>query len=344
MKMALVKNCKQVLPGVFLITTARDRILYLLKSRYQEFVSGEEICRELDISRAAVWKHIKALRESGYGIDARPNSGYKIFEVPDRLYAGEIKYRLGTTVLGRKVIYYDTVASTNDVAKKLAAEGCPEGTVVVAEEQTEGRGRLGRKWFSPRGKNVMFSVLLNPTVNLVQLPQLTMLAAVAVAGAVCALTGLKAGIKWPNDLLLNEKKVCGILSEMYAEVNRVNYLVIGVGMNVNVDEEEFPPDIGTTATSLKIAAGEKINRAGLLQEILRQLERYYLDWQQHGFAPVLEEWKKSSINLGRRVRVISSGEVWEGICEDVDSDGALLLRLPGGSVKRFVAGEVSLRF
>lgn len=308
------------------------------------------------------------MRENGYEIDARPNSGYRLIKVPDCLYPEEVKYDLGTNLVGCEIVYYDSVYSTNDEAKRLAAEGYPEGTVVVAEEQTRGKGRLGKTWFSPRGKNVMFSVLLNPRVNFVQLPQLTILAAVAVAAAIKSVTGLKAGIKWPNDLLVDGKKVCGILSEMSAEMDRINYLVIGVGLNVNVNEEDFPPDIKDVATSLKIAAGrakksneqegknskksgkaefpgtgEKINRAELLREMLRQLERYYLVWQRHGLAPVLREWKKSSVNLGQKVRVISSGEVWEGICEDVDFDGTLLLRLPDGSIKRFVAGEVSLR-
>jgi len=263
--------------------------------------------------------------------------------VPDRLYPEEIKFALGTTIVGREIVYYDTVTSTNVVAKKLAIEGYPEGTVIVAEEQTGGRGRMGRAWFSPWGKNVMFSLVLNPRVDLTQLPQLTMLAAVAVAGAIHAATGVKAGIKWPNDLMLDGKKVCGILTEMSAEMDQVNYLVVGVGLNVNVDENEFPPEVKEIATSLKIMAGDKINRAELLREILRHMDRYYLIWQQQGFTPVLKEWKENSVNLGQRAKVIFSGEVWEGICEDVDFDGALLLRLPGGSIKRFVAGEVSLR-
>lgn len=321
----------------------KEAILRLLKERRLEYVSGEEICKNLDVTRTAVWKHIQALREDGYGIDARPRAGYMLTGVPDRLYPEEIREGLSTQIIGRKVFYCDSVSSTNDLARELARKGAGEGSLVVAEEQTGGKGRLGRGWYSPKYKGIWFSLLLYPPVNPSEASQVTMMAAVALASAIRDETGIVAGIKWPNDLLVGGKKICGILTEMSAEMERINHLVLGAGINANQDQTDFPEEVRSTATSLKVEAGRTVSRVRLLQASLAEFERWYRIWLAQGFSPVLARWKEMSISLNCPVRIHTLNKSWDGWAEDVDEDGALLLRLPDGGLQRLVSGEVSLR-
>ncbi|MCL6634836.1 MAG: biotin--[acetyl-CoA-carboxylase] ligase [Peptococcaceae bacterium] len=321
----------------------KEAILRLLKERRPEYVSGEEICRSLDVTRTAVWKHIQALREDGYMIDARPRAGYLLTGVPDRLFPEEIRDGLATRFMGRTVFYSESISSTNDLAKELARKGAGEGSLVVAEEQTGGKGRLGRGWFSPRYKGIWFSLILHPPVDPSEASRVTMLAAVAVASAIRKSTGVAAGIKWPNDLLAGGKKICGILAELSAEMDRINHLVVGVGINANLDAGDFPEEVRSAATSLKMEAGRTVSRVRLLQECLTEFERWYTAWLDGGFAPVLARWKDMAISLHCPVRIHTLNKSWDGWAEDVDEDGALLVRLPGGGVQRLVSGEVSLR-
>ncbi|NHM28723.1 biotin--[acetyl-CoA-carboxylase] ligase [Desulfofundulus sp. TPOSR] len=321
----------------------KEQVLEMLVKGYPDFVSGEAICQSLGVSRTAVWKHIQALRGAGYDIEAVPHAGYRLVNIPDRLYPAEITRGLQTAFLGRNVYHYDQVESTNRTARELAARGVPDGTLVVAEEQTGGRGRMGRGWFSPHSRGIWCSVILHPAVNPMDAPPLTMLAAVAVARALRRAAGVEAGIKWPNDLLVGEKKICGILTELSAEMERINYLIIGMGINVNIDRHEFPPELREIATSVQIETGRRVSRVHLLQNLLAELEYWYRIWEKEGFAPVLACWKELNVTLHRPVRVFTQRETWEGWAEDVDADGSLVLRLPGGEYKRVVSGEVSLR-
>jgi len=317
-------------------------VLRLLKKSRSEFVSGESICRALGVSRTAVWKHIRALREAGYDIEAQPHAGYRLVNVPDRLYPEEITDGLQTSFIGRRVFYYPSLDSTNSTARELAAQGVPDGTLVVAEEQVAGRGRLGRGWFSPFGGGLWCSVILRPPVNPSAAPPITMLAAVAAADALRRAAGVRAGIKWPNDLLVHGKKICGILTELSAEMERVGHLIIGLGMNLNQEEADFPPALQSTATSARLETGRPVSRVAVLQALLDELEKCYLSWLRDGFAPVLARWKELSVTLHRPVRVSTLRESWEGVAEDVDEDGALLLRLPSGRLQKVVAGEVTM--
>ena len=321
----------------------KEIVLRLLKERSPEYVSGEEICRLLNVTRTAVWKHIQALRESGYEIEARPRAGYTLTGIPDRLYPEEIRDGLSNRFLGRKIYYFDTVSTTNDKAKELARQGDGEGTLIVAEEQTGGKGRLGRKWFAPKYKGIWFSLILCPPVLPPEANQVTMLAAVAVASAIKKETGIEAGIKWPNDLLVGSKKICGILTELSAEMERINYLVAGIGINVNQDETDFPEELRESAASLKNEFKRKIDRVRLIQTTLAEFEGWYGTWLEQGFAPVLARWKEMSVSLNCPVRISAPNNSWDGWAEDIDSDGALLLRLPGGELRRVISGEVSLR-
>ena len=306
------------------------------------YISGEKMAERLGVTRAAVWKKIAALRDAGYDISSAPRSGYVLRSAPDRLIETEISQDLKTALVGRKVICYDAVDSTNLVLKKLAREGAEDGTVVVADSQGTGRGRMERAFFSPPGKGIWVSILLRPTFLPQDAPKCTLMAAVAVARAMEAF-GLRAEIKWPNDILHDGRKLVGILTEMSAEMDRVNYVVIGIGINVNIAPEDFPAELRAIATSLMQVKGAPMPRVAFLQELLRALDDLYTSVQHEGFAPVLAAWREYAVTLGQEVRVIGpAGEAFEGVAADIDAEGALLVDTAEGR-RRVLAGDVSIR-
>lgn len=324
------------------VIAVRTKILELLRRRPGEFVSGEEISGGLGVSRTAVWKHIQELKQAGYGIEAHSRRGYRLSETPDKLLPPEIHARLTTEILGRNIHYYDDIESTNNEAKRLAAEGCPEGTLVVTEAQNAGRGRLSRGWFSPWGKGIWLSAVLRPPFSPQDAPQCTLMAAVAINKAIREVAGIDCGIKWPNDILFQGRKLVGILTEMSAEMDAINYIVLGMGINVNISQSEFPEEISETATSIALAAGQKIDRLELLGSILMHLEKIYTETIAHGFGPVLDEWRAQSITLGQTVDVIGLNRKFTGLALNIDHDGALLVKM-GDTVERVLAGDVSIR-
>ena len=306
------------------------------------YISGEKMAQRLGVTRAAVWKKIAALREAGYDIASAPRSGYVLQGAPDRLIETEITQGLATRLIGRKVICYDTVNSTNLVLKDLARAGAGDGTVVVADSQGTGRGRMERAFFSPPGKGIWVSILLRPTFLPQDAPKCTLMAAVAVARAMEKF-GLRAAIKWPNDILHDGRKLVGILTEMSAEMDRVNYVVIGIGINVNIAPEDFPAELRSIATSLMQMKGEPLSRVAFLQELLRALDDLYAQAEHDGFAPVLAAWREYAVTLGQTVRVIApAGEEFEGVALDIDAEGALLIETEAGQ-RRVLAGDVSIR-
>ncbi len=325
------------------LDSSRQQILEVLRCCRDEYISGEELGRKLGISRTAVWKHIQALRQEGYQIRAQTRRGYRLLAIPDCFYPDEVAAGLVTAWLGRNFYYFNEVGSTNQVAKELADAGKPEGTTVIAEFQTSGRGRRGRTWISPPYKGIGFSIILRPRVVPAQTPQLTLMAAVAVAAAIREFTGLPPGIKWPNDLLAGERKLCGILTEIKAEIDALEYVVLGIGLNVNLEADDFSPDFRQAATSIYLELGYKVERLPLFQRILYRLEKWYETWQERGFEPVRQAWKEANVTLGRQVRADSWQETFTGVAVDIDSQGALLVRGPGGEIRRFYAGEISLR-
>lgn len=313
-----------------------------LRRQPEGFVSGEEISRQLAVSRTAVWKHIQSLKADGYQINAHPHLGYQLLAVPDVLYPEEIRSDLGTGWLGTRICHYEKVDSTNRVARELAEAGAAEGTVVIAEVQENGKGRLGRYWVSPRG-GVWLSLVLCPPVAPVEAPCITLLSAVAVVKAVRQVTGLAAGIKWPNDVLVNGKKVCGILTEMKSELDAINYLIAGIGVNVNLTAGDFPEELQHPATSLMLELGREVSRVNLVQELLRQFEELYGQLMQEGFTRIRNQWKELSVTLNREVKVTFLKEAYRGQAVDIDADGALLVQSADGQLKRFCAGDVTLR-
>ena len=320
----------------------RTAVLELLKNNSGQYISGEDISRLLNVSRTAVWKHIRSLKQAGYEIEAHPRLGYALRQSTDRLLPEEIRSHLTSEILGREIHYFSELDSTNNEAKKLAAGGCPEGTIVVAETQNTGRGRLARGWFSPYGKGIWLSVVLRPPFNPMDAAKCTLMAAVAVNKAINVISGTGCGIKWPNDILCQGRKVVGILTEMSAEIDAINYVVIGMGINVNIDPQDFPGEIAATATSLAVAAGCQIPRLQLLTAVLAELEQVYNAVKTSGFKPVLAEWKKQSITLGQQVDVHGIDRSFTGLAVDIDADGALLVETAAG-LERVLAGDVSIR-
>lgn len=315
----------------------QERIMQSLKGS-PGYLSGEEISRILNISRAGIWKHIQDLRRQGYRIDAVPHLGYRILSSPDKLLPWEIKFGLGTAVIGQNIVYSETVGSTMDEAFQLGIDGAPEGTVVCAETQTKGRGRLGRTWISPSGKGVYVSVILRPQLALPEVSQLTLVCAVALCEAINAVADLKARIKWPNDIFIGGKKIAGILTELNAEMDRVRFVIVGVGINVNALAQQLPPE----ATSFKLEAKKDFSRVAVLQEFLRSLEKWLPAFQDNGFPFVLGRWKELTLTLGRRVRFTEPRGEAEGVAVDLAPDGGLLVRKDSGEVVKRISGDVSL--
>lgn len=313
----------------------QERIIQFLKES-DGYISGEDISQRLKMSRAAIWKHMQELRAQGFCITAVPHLGYRLMSSPDKLLAFEILSGLNTKIVGKNVHVFDTVTSTMDEAFRLGSENCPEGTVVCAEAQTKGRGRLGRVWTSPKGQGLYFSVVLRPKMPLNHLAQLTLMSAVAVAQAIESQTALKPLIKWPNDILHENRKMAGILTELRAESDQVKFVIIGIGLNVNTSLHQLTPGAG----SLKAAAGKSFNRVEIFQALLRALEKGYLRLLSHEFSQVMEEWKQRSATLHNRVRITDYAGTIEGEALDLDEDGALLVRQDSGRIIRKSAGDV----
>lgn len=321
----------------------RKRILELLRASGAVPVSGEEISRKLEVSRTAIWKHIQTLKNEGYEIESVPKKGYILLEAPDRLYPNEILSRLQTKWLGHEICYQDSVDSTNNVAKTIANSGCVNGFMVVSEEQGAGKGRLSRGWISPYAKGIWFSVVLKPPFLPQEASKCTLLAAVAVVKSVNKLKGVHAAIKWPNDVLLNGKKLVGILTEMNAEFGHINYVVIGTGVNTNGTPEDYPPEVKDLAVSVADAAEEPFSRVELLADILKNMEDLYELALAEGFAPVLEEWRKCSCTIGQEVKVIAPDCTYFGKALDIDEEGLLIVQKEDGNIEKVVAGDVSIR-
>ena len=319
-------------------------ILSALRSAGEGSVSGGELAQRLGISRAAVWARIEELRSLGYEIEASPHEGYRLLSVPDVLHADDLKSRLGKTrVVGREISVFQSTTSTSDVIEKLASDGVKEGAVVFAESQSKGRGRLGRKWLSPPQKGLWFSVLLRPDLRPLEATRLTIAGATALVRAIRTETSLCPEIKWPNDILLEGRKVAGILTEMSAELDQVKHVILGMGLDVNLNSSDFPPELRKQATSLKIETGQSLNRATLAAAILRELDHDYHRVCSSQFEAVADEWEEVCSTLGRNVSIRVGERVIHGRAESLDDDGALRLRTQHGHLERVIGGDVTVK-
>lgn len=321
----------------------REAILKLLIDNEGKYISGEEVSKVLSVSRTAIWKHINNLKEEGYIIESIPRKGYCLVERPDLLSPEEIRIGLNTNKIGNKIIVFDSVSSTNDVAKKLAADGAEEGTIILADQQSEGRGRMARSWSSLGGVGIWMSLILKPNIIPPCASQIIFVNAIAVCRAIRNYTGLNVTLKWPNDILYQGKKVCGILTELSAEIDQINYIIAGIGINVNQKQSDFPSDLYDRAISLKIAGKKNIRRIDLLKEIIKELDVQYCSYLKEGFSRILEEWKILNSTLGQEVVITGKNEKYSGIAIDLDEDGCLIVKTEKGKMRRVIVGDVTLR-
>ena len=313
----------------------REKILGALREMHDEFTSGEELSEALDVSRTMVWKHIESLRGEGYIIESITGTGYKLVAVPDLLLPAEIGKDLKTDFIGKQIHYFDELDSTSLKAKEIAAESA-NGTVVIAERQSEGRGRMGREWHSPPG-GIYLSIILKPDIPPDLVHRLTLVAGVATAEVLSEM-GVAAEIKWPNDLLIGEKKVCGILTEVDAEMDATNYVIIGIGINANTELDLLPAITRLRVTSLEEDLGRRVDRVAITRKLLERFEEYYVTFLKGDFPRILRYWREHSATIGRRVRIVTRWRTIEGEAVGIDHDGALIVELDGGGVEREITG------
>ncbi len=325
------------------MATTKDKLLLYLKKNQGKWVSGELISSKLSVSRTAIWKHIRNFKEEGYIIESAPKKGYLLSKASDPITADEIRQGLSTKVFGKKnIVFLNEIDSTNTRAKELAAQGAPEGTLVIAEKQTSGRGRRGRVWFSPPGGGIYFSLILRPVISPSETPRITLMTAVVAAETLISLVKLKLRIKWPNDILVNGSKLAGILTEISTEMDAVNYIVVGIGLNVNTQLEDLPKEIKKTATSILIETGKPFPRIKLIQHYLKLYEKYYDMFKKNDFKPIMKRWRELADIIGKQIRVDVIGKTHIGKVVDVDNDGVLILKDDKGVLQRIFSGDVTL--
>lgn len=318
----------------------RNKIINIFFKQGNEFVSGEELSKQLGVSRAAIWKHIKVLREEGYNIESVNKKGYRLLEKPDDLLTLQnIGYGLDTEFIGKNIIHFDTIDSTNDYAKNIAVDE-KDGTIIISEEQTKGKGRLGRQWHSKVSEGIWMSIILKPEITPYKSPFITLVAGASIVKALNKL-GVNASIKWPNDIIVNDKKVCGILTELSAEMERVNYVVLGIGINVKT--MEFDSEISDVATSL-YKEGYEVSRVDIVKNILTEFEVLYLDYVVNkSKKKTLDICRMYSAIIGKKIYIISDGERELVKCLDLNEEGNLIIETEQGLVKEIMSGEVSIR-
>ena len=319
----------------------KEEILRLLRSA-DGYISGQELCNRFGVSRTAVWKAINQLKEAGYEIEAQQNKGYRLMAAPDLMTEAEIKSLMHTDWVAKEVLYFDTIDSTNTKAQELAEKGYQSGTLVVADKQESGKGRRGRSWVSPSGTGIFMTLMIKPDINPNNASMLTLVAALAVAKAITSVTGEEAMIKWPNDIVVNGKKVCGILTEMNAQFDYINHIVVGIGINVH--NESFPEEISQMASSLMIeAGGKRFHRAQIIAETMSYFEQYYDTFlQTQDLSALVREYDKLLVNRNKSVRVLDPKEPFDGKAMGITPKGELIVDT-WESRKLVSSGEVSVR-
>ena len=319
----------------------KEEILRLLRSA-DGYISGQELCNRFGVSRTAMWKAINQLKEAGYEIEAQQNKGYRLMAAPDLMTEAEIKSLMHTEWVAKEVLYFDTIDSTNTKAQELAEKGYPSGTLVVADKQESGKGRRGRSWVSPSGTGIFMTLMIKPDINPNNASMLTLVAALAVAKAITSVTGEEALIKWPNDIVVNGKKVCGILTEMNAQFDYINHIVVGIGINVH--NESFPEEISQMASSLMIeAGGKRFHRAQIIAETMSYFEQYYDTFlKTQDLSALVREYDELLVNMNKAVRVLDPKEPFDGKAMGITPKGELIVDT-WESRKLVSSGEVSVR-
>lgn len=319
----------------------KSKILNILRIK-GDYVSGQELCEYFGVTRTAIWKGIRQLREEGYQIDAVKNKGYRLLESPDLITDVELGSRMDTNWAGGKLVYLNEVDSTNNYARKLAEDGVQHGTLVVADYQNGGKGRRGRTWVMPHRKAIAMSLIVRPDIRPEKASMMTLVTGMAVAEAIKKVTGLDTKIKWPNDIVINGKKISGILTEMSAEMDVINYVVIGIGINANFTE--FPEELRETATSLQQQLGYPVDRGAIICMTMKIFEIYYERFMEtQSMKGLAEEYQQMLVNLDRQVRVLEPGNEYSGVARGIDETGQLLVEKENGETVAVYAGEVSVR-
>ncbi|MBV7276521.1 biotin--[acetyl-CoA-carboxylase] ligase [Clostridium sp. PL3] len=320
----------------------KDKILHLLKENEGDFISGQLISKNLGVSRTAIWKYINSLKDAGYQIESISKRGYRLLSSPDLLTFEEISANLNTSCIGRNIMYFQTIDSTNNKAKELA-NASDNGTVIISEEQTSGRGRLGRAWKAPKFKGIWMSIILKPDIDPPNIPKITQVGAAAVIKTLNDFN-INAYVKWPNDIILNNKKVCGILTEMSGELNRINYVVMGIGINVSIKKEEFPESLRDTATSLICETGNELKRKDLVTKLLNNFEILYNEFAyKNDITNSIKICRENSILIGKEIRVVKINNELFGKAIDLNEAGELVVQYADGTIENIVSGEVSIR-
>jgi len=314
------------------------KLISTLKDSHSTYISGESLANLLGMSRSAVWKRIQNLRAAGYRIDSIPHLGYQYHSSPDLLLAEEIHYHYKPNHLGTTIISFDTVDSTNRIAMEWGAKGVPEGHVAVAEKQTRGKGRLGRTWCSPKHLGIYASVLLRPRLSTQEVAKITLLAAVAVTDTLHQSTNIEGKIRWPNDILVHNNKLCGILTEMHAEADQLQYVVLGIGLNINGSVSDLPKN----AVSLRSLTNRRWDRNIFMAQLLKNLETRYQQLLQGHWTGISKDWSKASMMHNRNISINTLDQRIRGKAVGIDSEGALLVRTRDGQKHRFLSGDVTL--
>lgn len=323
------------------VYSMKEKVLRVL-TQTDGYVSGQSLCNELNVSRTAVWKCINQLKKEGYIIEAVTNKGYCLRESPDVINEESVKCKLDTKFFGKNIVFFEETDSTNNVIKRLAEDGAEHGTLAIAEIQTAGRGRRGKNWSSPKGSGIWMSFLLKPQLTPQKASMLTLVTAMAAREAVYRETGVETVIKWPNDIVVNGKKVCGILTEMSAELDWIHYVVVGIGINVNT--ESFPAEIKDVASSLWLETGKKVNRSRVIAAFGEAFERYYEQFiRMQDLSLLKEEYNSHLANLNNKVQIIDTAGEYTGISNGINELGELLVTDDEGRVHAVRSGEVSVR-
>ncbi|MEJ8765151.1 MULTISPECIES: biotin--[acetyl-CoA-carboxylase] ligase [Oceanobacillus] len=322
------------------VDSTRNRLIHILSENEETYISGQDISDALQISRNSVWKHMKALEKDGYVIEGVPRKGYRILKHPDKVSDNTIKWGLETEWLGQTIIHKSSAASTQQLIHQAAADGAKHGTVAILDEQTAGRGRMNREWHSAGNKGMWLSILLRPKILPQEAPQLTLLTATVLADVLKDYTGVEPMIKWPNDLLINKKKTAGILTEMQAEQDQIQYIVVGIGLNINHTSDDIPGMLASKATSLYLETGKHWSIQELIQQFLQKFEAAFDAYLAHGFSDVKKKWESYGFKIGEKIKIKNLKEEKKAIFHGIAEDGALLVLHDNGKEEKIYSGEI----
>jgi len=321
--------------------STRNQLINLLAKSQDKYISGQSLSEELKISRSAVWKHMNELKKDGYIIEGLPRKGYRIIDFPDKMSENTLKWGLDTKWMGQEIIHKNLTSSTQTIAHELARDNAKHGTVIIADEQIKGKGRMNRDWLSAKNKGVWMSVILKPSIPPHLAPQLTLLTATVLADVIYKSTNIKPQIKWPNDLLINGKKVAGILTEMQAEQDQIQYVVIGIGINTLYELHDLPKDLRNKMTSIKLSTDTVLDSNKFLQALFTIFESTYSEYIDKGFSEIKLKWESYGFKVGKPISIKTLKRSWTAIFHGIATDGALLVKNSDGTIEKLYSAEIN---